>query len=161
MNAKRKLGLNRREEIAMTKENKVLSREQREQLLATLKDRFEKNRNRHDGLEWSQVQAKLDVNADKLWSLHEMEATGGEPDVVDYDQETGEYIFYDCSAESPKGRRSLCYDREALESRKKHKPENSAMDMANAMGIAILMEEQYRELQTLGAFEVYCGFKEL
>lgn len=154
MNAKRKLGLNRREEIAMTKENKVLSREQREQLLATLKDRFEKNRNRHDGLEWSQVQAKLDVNADKLWSLHEMEVTGGEPDVVDYDQETGEYIFYDCSAESPKGRRSLCYDREALESRKKHKPENSAMDMANAMGIAILMEEEYRKLQTLGAFDL-------
>lgn len=140
--------------MKMTKGNKELSPEQRELLLSTLKERFEKNRNRHENLEWDQVQAKLEVNADKLWSLHDMEVTGGEPDVVGYDAETAEYIFYDCSTESPKGRRSVCYDREALESRKKHKPENSAIDMANAMGIELLTEEQYRELQTLGAFDL-------
>ncbi|MFT9599117.1 DUF4256 domain-containing protein, partial [Mesobacillus sp.] len=108
----------------------------------------------HEGLEWAEVQAKLDNNIEKLWSLNEMEATGGEPDVVGLDQETGEYIFYDCAAESPKGRRSVCYDREALEARKKHKPENSAMDMATAMGIEILTEEQYRDLQKLGNFDL-------
>ncbi|WP_413306284.1 DUF4256 domain-containing protein [Bacillus sp. 1P10SD] len=131
-----------------------LSLEQREELLSTLKARFEKNMNRHEGLEWANVQAKLEANSEKLWSLHEMEATGGEPDVVGYDKETGEYIFYDCSPESPKGRRSFCYDREALESRKQHKPENSVMDMAAAMGIELLTEEQYRELQELGNFDL-------
>ena len=123
---------------------------QREELLRTLKARFEKNMNRHKGLEWAKVQAKLEANAEKLWSLNEMETTGGEPDVVGYDKKTGEYSFYDCSAESPKGRRSVCYDREGLESRKEHKPENSAIDMAAAMGIELLTEEQYRELQNLG-----------
>jgi len=132
---------------------KALPAEQREQLLKTLKTRFEKNMNRHKGLEWAKVQAKLEADPEKLWSLHEMESTGGEPDVVGHDQKTGEYIFYDCSAESPKGRRSLCYDREALESRKEHKPENNAMDMAAAMGIELLTEEQYRELQQLGDFD--------
>ena len=133
--------------------NKIdLSPEQREELLRALKARFEKNMNRHKGLEWAQVQAKLEANAEKLWSLNEMERTGGEPDVVGHDEKTGEYIFYDCSAESPKGRRSLCYDREALESRKEHKPENNAIDMAAAMGIELLTEEQYRELQKLGEF---------
>ncbi|WP_334077706.1 DUF4256 domain-containing protein [Paenibacillus sanfengchensis] len=136
-----------------TSDNKVLSPEQREELLATLKARFEKNMNRHDGLEWPHVQAKLEANAEKLWSLHEMERTGGEPDVVGHDPETDEFIFYDCSAESPKGRRSVCYDREALESRKEHKPQNSAMDMAAAMGIELLTEAQYRELQKLGKFD--------
>lgn len=126
---------------------------QREELLSALKARFEKNMNRHQGLAWAEIQAKLEANAEKLESLHEMERTGGEPDVVGYDKKTGEYIFYDCSAESPKGRRSLCYDREALESRKEHKPENNAMDMAAAMGIEILTEEQYRELQKLGNFD--------
>ena len=115
---------------------------QREELLRALKARFEKNMNRHQGLEWAKVQAKLAANPEKLWSLHEMERTGGEPDVVGYDEKTGEYIFYDCSAESPKGRRSLCYDREALESRKEHRPENNAIDMAAAMGIEFLTEEQ-------------------
>jgi hypothetical protein len=126
---------------------------QREELLRTLKARFEKNMNRHKGLEWAKVQAKLEANPEKLWSLNEMEKTGGEPDVVGYDKKTGKYIFYDCSAESPKGRRRVCYDREALESRKKHKPENNAIDMAAAMGIELLMEEQYRELQKLGNFD--------
>jgi hypothetical protein len=129
---------------------KVLSPEQREDLLGALKARFEKNMNRHKGLEWAKVQAKLEVNAEKLWSLNEMERTGGEPDVVGHDKKTGEYIFYDCSAESPKGRRSVCYDRAALESRKEHKPEDNAVDMAAAMGIELLTEEQYRELQKLG-----------
>ncbi|HZL08567.1 MAG TPA: DUF4256 domain-containing protein [Prolixibacteraceae bacterium] len=138
----------------MTMENeKELSPEQREELLGALKSRFEKNRNRHKGLEWTKVQAKLEANAEKLWSLNEMERTGGEPDVVGHDKPTGEYIFYDCSAESPKVRRSVCYDREGLESRKEHKPENNAMDMAAAMGIELLTEEQYRELQKLGNFD--------
>lgn len=139
----------------MKSKKKRLSPEQREELLKTLKARFEKNMNRHEGLEWAKVQAKLDAPAgeEKLWSLNEMERTGGEPDVVGYDKETDEYIFFDCSAESPKGRRSVCYDREALESRKKHKPKNSAMDMAADMGVEILTEEQYRELQKLGNFD--------
>ncbi|ASK63959.1 hypothetical protein CFK37_18235 [Virgibacillus phasianinus] len=139
----------------MTKKNnkKELSLEQREELFNGLKDRFEKNINRHKGLEWAKVQTKLEANTEKLWSLNEMEQTGGEPDVVDYDKKKDEYIFYDCSTESPKGRRSVCYDREALESRKKHKPENSAMDMATAMGIDLLTEEQYRELQKLESFD--------
>ncbi|MGE5457113.1 MAG: DUF4256 domain-containing protein [Methanococcaceae archaeon] len=132
---------------------KELSLEQREELLRTLKTRFEKNMNRHTGLAWAEVQSKLEDNAEKLWSLNEMENTGGEPDVVAHDQKTGEYIFYDCSAESPKGRRSLCYDREALESRKANKPEDNAIDMAAAMGIELLAEEQYRELQKLGNFD--------
>jgi hypothetical protein len=131
-----------------------LSAEQREQLLSVLKARFEKNMNRHHGLEWAKIQAKLEANPEKLWSLHEMERTGGEPDAVGQDKKTGETIFYDCSAESPKGRRSLCYDREALESRKENKPENSAMDMAAEMGIELLTEEQYRELQKLGNFDL-------
>src|SRR6266850_1253128 len=130
-----------------------LSPAQREELLRTLKARFEKNMNRHEGLEWAKVQAKLEANSERLWSLNEMETTGGEPDVVGFDKKTGEYIFYDCSAESPKGRRSLCYDGEALESRKEHKPENSAVDMAAAMGIELLTEEQYRGLQKLGKFD--------
>ncbi len=138
----------------MSKGIKELTREQQEELLGTLKARFEKKMVRHEGLEWAEVQAKLESNHEKLWSLNEMEATGGEPDVVGLDSETGEYIFYDCSAESPKGRRSVCYDREALEARKKHKPENSVMDMANAMGIELLTEEQYRELQKLGNFDL-------
>lgn len=132
---------------------KELSPEQRKELLGALKARFEKNMNRHKGIEWAQVQAKLEANAGKLWSLGEMERTGGEPDVVGHDKKTGQYIFYDCSAESPKDRRSLCYDREALESRKEHKPKNNAMDLAAAMGIELLMEEQYRELQKLGEFD--------
>jgi hypothetical protein len=132
---------------------KELSPEQREELLRALKARFEKNINRHKGLEWVRVQAKLEANTEKVWSLNEMERTGGEPDVIGYDKNTGEYIFYDCSAESPKGRRSLCYDREGLESRKEHKPENNAIDMAAAMGIELLTEEQYRELQKLGNFD--------
>src|SRR6202022_2577181 len=132
---------------------KDLSPEQREELLGALKARFEKNMNRHEGLEWAEVQTKLEANAEKLWSLNEMERTGGEPDVVGHDKKTGEYIFYDCSAESPKGRRSVCYDREALESRKENKPADNAMDMATAMGIELLTEEQYRELQKLGNFD--------
>ena len=132
---------------------KELSPEQREELLRALKARFEKNMNRHKNLEWAKVQAKLEANTEKLWSLNEMERTGGEPDVVGHDKKTGEYIFYDCSAESPKGRRSLCYDREALESRKEHKPKNNIIDMAAAMGIELLTEEQYRELQKLGNFD--------
>ncbi|GAA4828972.1 DUF4256 domain-containing protein [Paenibacillus vulneris] len=136
-----------------TSDKKGLSPEQAEELFAALKARFEKNMNRHDGLEWADVQAKLEANVEKLWSLHEMERTGGEPDVVGHDLETDEYIFYDCSAESPKGRRSVCYDREALESRKEHKPQNNAMDMAASMGIELLTEAQYRELQKLGKFD--------
>jgi len=132
---------------------KNLSPEQCDQLRRALKARFEKNMNRHKGLEWAQVQAKLEANPEKLWSLNEMEKTGGEPDVVGHDKKAGEYFFYDCSAESPKGRRSSCYDREALESRKEHKPENNAIDMAAALGIEILTEEQYRELQKLGNFD--------
>ena len=132
---------------------KDLSPEQREELLRALKARFEETNNRHRGLEWAKVQAKLEANAEKLWSLNEMERTGGEPDVVGHDKKTGEYIFYDCSAESPKGRRSVCYDREALESRKEHKPEDNAIEMAAAMGIELLTEEQYRELQKLGNFD--------
>jgi hypothetical protein len=132
---------------------KDLSPSQREELLSTLKARFEKNMKRHKDLEWIKVQAKLEANAEKLWSLNEMERTGGEPDVVGHDKKTGEYIFYDCSAESPKGRRNVCYDREGLESRKEHKPENNAIDMAAAMGIELLKEEQYRELQQLGDFD--------
>src|SRR6185437_9483053 len=132
---------------------KGLSPAQRKELLKALKTRFEKNMDRHKGLAWAKVQAKLEANAEKLWSLNEMERTGGEPDVVGFDKKTGEYIFFDCSAESPKGRRSLCYDREALESRKEHKPENSAIDMAAAIGIELLTEEQYRELQRLGDFD--------
>lgn len=132
---------------------KKLLPEQHEELFSALKARFEKNMNRHKGLEWAKVQARLEANSEKLWSLNEMERTGGEPDVVGHDETTGEYIFYDCSAESPKGRRSLCYDRAALESRKQHKPENNVMDMAAAMGIELLTEEQYRELQKLGNFD--------
>jgi hypothetical protein len=132
---------------------KTVSTRNKEELLRTLKTRFEKNMNRHPGLEWVKVQAKLEANAEKLWSLHEMERTGGEPDVVGHDKKTGEYVFYDCSAESPKGRRSVCYDREALDARKEHKPENSAMGMAAGMGIEVLTEEQYRELQNLGNFD--------
>jgi hypothetical protein len=133
---------------------KELSPKQREELLRALKGRFEKNMNRHKGLEWTKVQAKLEANTERLWSLNEMERTGGEPNVVGYDKKTGEYIFYDCSAESPKGRRSVCYDREGLESRKEHKPENNAIDMAAAMGIELLTDEQYRELQQLGEFDL-------
>jgi hypothetical protein len=134
---------------------KVLSSSQREELLNTLKVRFEKNMNRHKGLEWAKVQAKLDPPAggEKLWSLNEMERTGGEPDVTGYDEKTGETIFLDCSAESPKGRRSVCYDREGLESRKEFKPENNAVELAAAMGIELLTEEQYRDLQETGNFD--------
>src|SRR5882724_7702681 len=132
---------------------KKLSPEQREHLLGALKARFEKNMNRHKGLEWAKVRAKLEANPEKLWSLSEMERTGGEPDVVGHDKRAGEYIFFDCSGESPDGRRSVCYDREGLESRKEHKPENNAIDMAAAMGIEVLTEEQYRELQKLGHFD--------
>ena len=130
-----------------------LAPKQREQLLRVLKARFEKNMNRHRGLECAKVQARLEAHTEKLWSLNEMERTGGEPDVVGHDKKTGEYIFYDCSSESPKGRRSVCYDREALEARKEHKPADNAIDMAAAMGIELLTEEQYRELQKLGEFD--------
>ncbi len=132
---------------------KELSPAQIDELLSALKDRFEKNMNRHQNLEWAKVQTKLESNAEKLWSLGEMERTGGEPDVVVFDKKTGEYVFYDCSAESPKGRRSVCYDRQALDSRKENKPKSSAVEMAVAMGIEILTEEQYRELQKLGNFD--------
>ncbi len=132
---------------------KELSAKQREELLKALKARFEKNMNRHQGLAWAEVQAKLEANTEKLWSLSEMERTGGEPDVVGYDKNTGEYIFYDCAPESPKARRSLCYDREALDSRKENKPKGSAVDMATGMGIELLTEEQYRELHKLGEFD--------
>jgi hypothetical protein len=130
-----------------------LSPEEREQLLGTLKARFEKNMNRHNGLEWAAVQARLEANPGKLWSLSEMERTGGEPDVAGYDEQTDEYIFYDCSAESPRGRRSICYDPEALAARKENKPADSAVGMAADMGIELLTEEQYRELQKLGRFD--------
>jgi hypothetical protein len=132
---------------------KALSAEQRAELLTVLKARFERSMKRHKGLEWAKIQARLEANPEKLWSLTEMERTGGEPDVVGHEKKTGEYVFYDCSAESPKGRRSLCYDREALEERKENKPENNAIDMAAAMGIELLTEEQYRELQKLGHFD--------
>jgi len=130
-----------------------MNAKQREELFAVLKARFEKNMNRHKNLKWPEVQARLEASPEKLQSIHEMERTGGEPDVVSHDEKTGEYIFYDCSAESPKGRRSICYDREALESRKENKPEGSALDMADAMGIELLTEDQYRELQKLGDFD--------
>ena len=133
---------------------KDMKAKQREELLRALKARFEKNMNRHKGLEWAKVQAKLEANTEKLWSLNEMERTGGEPDVVGHDKKTGEHIFYDCSAESPKGRRSVCYDREGQEARKAFKPEDNAIDMAAAMGIELLTEEQYQELQQLGEFDI-------
>jgi hypothetical protein len=138
-----------------TETKKELSQETREELLKALKARFEKNTNRHKDLEWAKIQSRLDheTSGEKLWSLNEMEKTGGEPDVVGHDKKTGEYIFYDCSQESPKGRRSICYDREALESRKEYKPENNVIDMSAAMGIDLLTEEQYRELQKLGNFD--------
>ncbi len=136
------------------KTKKQLSSDQREELLKALKARFEKNMNRHKGVEWAKVQAKLEANTEKLWSLNEMETTGGEPDVVGVDKKTGEYVFYDCAAESPKGRRSLCYDREALNARKENKPKDTAVDMATAIGIELLTEEQYRELQKLGEFDL-------
>lgn len=144
--------INMEEKTKMQKAKNV-NIKQREEMLTVLKTRFEKNMNRHKSLEWAKVQAKLEKNPEKLWSLSEMERTGGEPDVVGYDEKKDEYVFFDCSAETPKGRRSLCYDREALESRKEHKPENSAVDMATAMGIELLTEEQYRELQKLGSFD--------
>jgi hypothetical protein len=137
----------------MHSSQKELSPVPREELLGALKARFEQNTNRHEGLEWARIQERLEAKPEKLWSLSEMERTGGEPDVVDHDAETGEYIFYDCSAQSPTGRRSVCYDREALESRKENKPGNSAMDMAAAMGIELLTEAQYRALQKLGEFD--------
>ncbi|CAM3962068.1 DUF4256 domain-containing protein [Mesobacillus thioparans] len=138
----------------MPDKKKELSPEEHEELFLILKTRFEKNMDRHEGIVWEDVQARLDMNPEKLWTLNEMEKTGGEPDVVGHEKETGEYTFYDCSAESPKSRRSVCYNREALESRKKHKPENSAMDMAADMGIELLTEQQYRELQELGNFDL-------
>jgi len=139
----------------LTKKNKnELPAAQREELLKTLKARFEKNMNRHKGLDWAKVKAKLDANAEKLWSLSQMETTGGEPDVVGHDKKSGDYVFIDCSVESPKGRRSACYDREALDSRKENKPQNNALDMASAMGIELLTEDEYRELQKLGEFDL-------
>jgi hypothetical protein len=138
----------------MTSNKKQLSSKQTDELLGTLKDRFEKNMNRHKGLEWTKVKAKLEASSDKLWSLNEMEKTGGEPDVVGYDRKTDEYIFFDCSAETPKDRRNYCYDRAALDSRKEHKPKNDAVNVAAEMGIEILTEDQYRELQQLGNFDL-------
>ncbi|MEJ7646994.1 MAG: DUF4256 domain-containing protein [Chryseolinea sp.] len=141
--------------MSTSKNNKrALALEQKEALLQTLKIRFEKNVNRHKGIKWANVEAKLEASVEKLWSLNEMETTGGEPDVVGHDKKTGEYIFYDCSDESPKGRRSICYDGDALQSRKEHKPKNSACGMAAEMGIYLLTEEQYRELQKLGEFDL-------
>ena len=137
----------------MNNQKSKLSSEQQKEILSALKVRFEKNMNRHQGLEWAKVQAKLEPNSEKMWSLYEMERTGGEPDVIVFDETSDEYLFYDCAAESPKGRRNVCYDRKALESRKEHKPQNSAIDMAADMGIEILSEEQYRELQKLGNFD--------
>ena len=137
----------------MNNNERTLSPKQRDELFKTLRARFEKNMNRHKGLDWGKIQAKLETRNEKLWSLHEMERTGGEPDVVGQDKKTGDYFFFDCSAESPKGRRSLCYDAEALESRKEFKPKNSALGMAADMGVEILSEEQYRELQQLGSFD--------
>jgi hypothetical protein len=149
-----KLEMDRKTMPQPLKKNKNdLSPAQQKELLGALKARFEKNMNRHGGFEWANVQAKLEANTQKLWSINEMERTGGEPDVVSLDKKTGEYIFYDCAAESPKDRRSLCYDREALESRKENKPKGNAMDMAAAMGVELLTEEQYRELQKLGEFD--------
>ena len=153
-NAGIKISIQRdQESIYKMKSNKKLAPKDAEELIRALKSRFEKNMNRHKGLEWAKAQAKLERSPEKMWSLNEMERTGGEPDVVGLDNKTGEYIFYDCSSESPKDRRSLCYDREALESRKENKPANNAMDMASAMGIELLTEEQYRGLQTLGNFD--------
>ena len=143
----------KRDKKQLSPQQPALPAGRREELLKTLKARFEKNMKRHKGLEWNKVQAKLEANPEKLWSLNEMETSGGEPDVVGYDKKTDEYIFYDCSVESPKDRRSLCYDHEALESRKEHKPENSAIEMAIDIGIELLTEEQYRELQKLGDFD--------
>jgi hypothetical protein len=143
----------KRGRVSAVETTKELSLEQRDELLRALKARFEKNMNRHKGLEWTKVQARLEAHSEKMWSLNEMERTGGEPDVVGHDKKTGEYVFYDCSAESPKGRRSVCYDRQALEERKEHKPENNALDLAAAMGIDLLTEEQYRELQKIGDFD--------
>jgi len=137
----------------MKSNKKILSAEQTKELISTLKSRFDKNMKRHKGIEWIKVQEKIQSNPDKLWSLHEMEITGGEPDVVGHDKKSGSYIFYDCADESPKGRRSFCYDGEALHSRKEHKPKNSAIDFAADMGIELLSEEQYRELQQLGEFD--------
>jgi hypothetical protein len=137
----------------MNNKNKKLPPEQRKELLSTLKARFEKSMNRHKGLEWTKVQARLEANPGKLWSLYEMESSGGEPDVIGHDKKTGEYIFYDCSEETPKGRRSVCYDHEALEKRKEHKPDDSAMNMADDMGIDMLNEQEYRELQKMGHFD--------
>lgn len=138
----------------MDNSKKIITKEQREELVVILKSRFEQNMDRHKGMEWAEIQEKLKANSTKMWSLNEMENTGGEPDVVGYDEKTGEYIFMDCSSESPKGRRSLCYDREAWESRKKYKPEDNAIDLATAIGIEILTEKQYRELQKLGEFDL-------
>ena len=138
----------------MKSTKKDLAPKQREELLGTLKARFEKNMNRHKGLDWPKVQEKIEADAGKLWSLNEMERTGGEPDVVGFDKKSGEYVFYDCASESPKGRRSVCYDGQALESRKEHKPKDSAIEMASAMGIELLTEEQYRDLQKLGEFDL-------
>lgn len=137
----------------MKKNKNKVSPKQAEELLTILKDRFEKNKNRHKGIEWNKVQSKLEANPEKIWSLYEMERTGGEPDVVEYDKKTNEYIFFDCSAETPKDRRSICYDREAQNSRKENKPKNNAVDMATEMGIELLTEEQYRKLQELGEFD--------
>jgi hypothetical protein len=136
------------------KKQKELSPTQREELLATLKARFEKNMKRHKGVEWAVIQARLEANPEKLWSLGEMERSGGEPDVVSHDRKTGEFVFHDCSPETPKSRTSVCYDREGLDSRKEHKPANSAMDLAAAMGIELLTQEEYRELQELGNFDM-------
>ncbi len=138
----------------MKNKKQKLNPKQKEELLGVLRARFEKNKNRHKGLVWEKVQSKLEASAEKLWALYEMEATGGEPDVVAHDKKTGEFIFYDCSAESPKGRRSYCYDRAALEGRKENKPKNNVIDVAAAMGIELLSEEQYRELQKLGNFDM-------
>lgn len=139
--------------MAIKTSKKALEPQQKDELLKTLKTRFEKNEARHKGIDWTGVQAKLEAAPDKLWSLQQMEETGGEPDVVGQDETTGEYLFYDCSAESPAGRRSFCYDREGLESRKEHRPQNSAVDMAGEMGIALLTEDEYRHLQSLGNFD--------
>lgn len=151
MNQPLRLFIKRMKNIKSNK--KKLSQEQLEELLKAVKARFEKNMKRHKGIDWAKVQTKLEANPEKLWSLNEMERTGGEPDVVGQDKKTGEYLFYDCSAESPKGRRNVCYDREAQESRKEHKPENNAIDMAAAIGVELLTEEEYRELQKLGKFD--------
>ena len=145
--------LTEKDSVSGVETKKKLSLEQREELHRALKARFEKNMNRHKGLEWVKVQAKLEANTERLWSINEMERTGGEPDVVGHDKKTGEFIFYDCSADSPKGRRNVCYDREGQEARKAFKPENNAIDMAAAMGIELLTEEQYRDLQNLGNFD--------